>query len=541
MRNLKKYQLLLASLTGGVLLSVAWPANGFAPLLFFALIPFLIIESQILRNREKHSGFAVFFYTYPGFFLWNLLTTWWIYNSTFFGAAMAIIFNALFMAVVFQLFHYFRKVINRSHRNPYESGYFILIVLWISFEFFHLNWELSWPWLQLGNGFASVIKSVQWYEITGVLGGTLWVLLVNILFYRLIVMYFEKHPFRLLQKHSILALVVLVVPIIVSLIMYYSYTEKEHPVNVVVVQPNIDPYGEKFKPEYREKIWENLLGQSMKKADSQTDFIVWPETSIPGSVRLNGPEESYSVRIIRDTISAYFPQAVLVAGADGYEIYDEEKTATARYFSDGECCWDSYNSAFEIDSSGLRAYYNKSKLVPGVERMPYPQFFGFLEKFAIDLGGTSGSLGMSPEPLVFSAGKLPVAPVICYESIYGEFVTHYIRKGAQVIFIITNDAWWGDTPGYRQHFAYASLRAVETRRSIARSANTGISGYINQRGDVIESVPYDEKHVLKNTIHANDKLTIYVRFGDYIGRLASFASLAIFLIVAVRRFFRKKV
>lgn len=540
MKALKKYQLLLISLTGGLLLSIAWPKNGIAALLFFALIPFLIVEEQIFRNQEKYSRFAVFFYTYPGFFLWNLLTTWWLYHASFAGAAMAIIFNSMFMALVFQFFYYCRKTLNRNHLNAHESGYFILIIFWISFEYFHLNWELSWPWLQLGNGFASAIRSVQWYEYTGVLGGTLWILLINILFFRLIQMFLRKSPNKDLQKFSVIPLIILIVPLLFSFIRYNTYVEKYDPVDIVVVQPNVDPYGEKFIAEFREVIWEKLLGQSVEKADFQTDFIVWPETSIPGSVAINNPDEPLAVTRIKDSIASRFPNTVLVSGADCYEIYDTKKTPTARYFQDGDCCWDSYNSALEIDSSGLVNYYHKSKLVPGVERMPYPQFFRFLESFTIDLGGTSGSLGMSDEPKVFSKGKVPVAPVICYESVYGEYVNGYVNRGAQLIFIVTNDGWWGDTPGYRQHFAYASLRAIETRRSIARSANTGISGYINQRGDVLVSVPYWEQHVLRYTLNANDTLTIYSKYGDFPGRISAFASLAVIIVVFVRRISKKK-
>lgn len=523
------------------MLSCAWPKNGIASLLFFAMIPFLIVEEQVFRNTHKYSGFAVLFYTYPGFFLWNLLTTWWIYHASFVGAAMAIILNSLLMAVVFQCFHYIRKIFHRNAPGRYDSGYFILVILWITYEHFHLNWELSWPWLQLGNGFASVLKSVQWYEFTGVLGGTLWILVINVMIFRLIQMFADRHPEKLLRKFSLVLSSVLIVPIVISLIIYYSFSEKSSPVNIVVIQPNVDPYGEKFVPEFRDVIWDKLLGQTLTTADSNTDFIIWPETSIPGSVPINSPEIPQAIIKIRDSLKYNLPGAVLVSGADCYEIYDEKKTATARLFADGECCWDSFNTALEIDSSGQRNYYHKSKLVPGVERMPYPGVFRFLEKYALDLGGTTGSMGTSPEPVTFSSGKVPVAPVICYESIYGDYVSGYIRKGAQLIFVVTNDGWWGDTPGYRQHFAYASLRAIETRRSIARSANTGISGFINQRGDVLMSVPYWEQHALKYTINANDKLTVYVQYGDYIGRISAFASLAVAIIAILRRIAGRKI
>ena len=120
--------------------------------------------------------------------------------------------------------------------------------------------------------------------------------------------------------------------------------------------------------------------------------------------------------------------------------------------------------------------------------MPFASILKPLEKFALDMGGSIGSLGVQEESSVFESSihDIVVAPVICYESIYGEYVSSYILKGAQLIFIMTNDGWWEDTPGYHQLLAYARLRAIENRRSIARSANTGISCFINQRGDILQ-------------------------------------------------------
>ncbi len=531
MARLKKHQLLLLSVLSGILLSIAWPQRGLEVILFGSLVPIFFVEERIFRNRENFSKFAVFFYTFPGFLVWNFFTTWWIYHASLMGAVMAVLFNSMFMAIVVQLFHSCRIILNRRYSNIQYPGYFILVVFWISFEYLHLNWELTWPWLQLGNGFAGSIKSVQWYEYTGVLGGTLWILVVNILLYRLIDMALQSQAYRKMRKISLLLMGVVIFPTITSWFIYYNYEEEIRPIEVMVIQPNVDPYGEKFKPQYREIIWDKLLGQTMGLAGTSPDFIVWPETSIPGSMYINQSEEPHAVTRIKDSLKNSFAGSVLISGADIYEVYDYKKTSTARTFPDGECCWDAFNTALEIDSEGIRDYYHKSKLVPGVERMPYPQLFGFLEKFAIDLGGTSGSMGTSPAPRVFKTGKVPVAPVICFESVFGEYVARYVRDGAELIFIITNDGWWGDTPGYRQHFSYASLRAIETRRSIARSANTGISGYINQRGDVIESVPYWEKHALIDSINANNKQTIYVRFGDYLGRISVFSTLAIFIIV----------
>jgi apolipoprotein N-acyltransferase len=185
-----------------------------------------------------------------------------------------------------------------------------------------------------------------------------------------------------------------------------------------------------------------------------------------------------------------------------------------------------------MEPDGKYQLYHKSKLTPGVEIMPYAKYLGFIENLAIDLGGTVGSLGTDDIRKVFvsSEDSLRVSAVICYESVYGEFFAEFARSGAELIFIVTNDGWWGNTPGHRQHFSYARLRAVETRRSIARSANTGISAFINQRGDVLQESAYWVPAVLKENINANNRVTFYSKYGDYLARISAFVAVLLLLI-----------
>jgi apolipoprotein N-acyltransferase len=195
--------------------------------------------------------------------------------------------------------------------------------------------------------------------------------------------------------------------------------------------------------------------------------------------------------------------------------------------------YDSYNTALLINSNGI-SIYHKSKLVPGVEQMPFPWLFKHIESLAIDLGGATGTLGKQDDRSVFaSAGEAgKVAPAICYESIYGDFMQEYIRRGAGFIAVITNDGWWGDTPGYKQHLAFARLRAIESRRDVVRAANTGISAVINQRGDIIDSRPYWVPASIKAEVNLNSKLTLFSLTGDFIGQVSAWMSL--FLIIYIR-------
>ncbi|MBI3235561.1 MAG: apolipoprotein N-acyltransferase [Bacteroidetes bacterium] len=199
-------------------------------------------------------------------------------------------------------------------------------------------------------------------------------------------------------------------------------------------------------------------------------------------------------------------------------------SSTARDQGNGQFA-DFYNTAIYIANAKPTQIYHKSKLVPGVEKMPFPYLLKFLEKYSINNGGISGSLGVDAEPKVMMGNQAKVGPVICYESVYGDYVREYANKGANLISIITNDGWWGNTDGYKQHLNYASLRAIETRRSIARSANTGISAFIDERGDIYKQSEWWQPTVLTANVTLNERVTFYSMTGDYISIAGIFAGL----------------
>ena len=159
------------------------------------------------------------------------------------------------------------------------------------------------------------------------------------------------------------------------------------------------------------------------------------------------------------------------------------------------------------------------------------------------LGGTKWGYGIQKKRTCFTHPSLnqKAGPIICYESVFGSFITGYVRNGAQALFIITNDGWWKNTNGYKQHLYYASLRAIETRRPVARAANTGISCIIDIRGRrTAESVWWTQTTV-KGEIIPETRITPYVRYGDWLLKMAAIVSaillLAVFIIIPVRSYF----
>jgi len=523
------------SALSGLLLWAGWPENGFTPLLFFALVPLLFIDAELIHHSRPRSGLKFFGYAFLSMLIWNTATTWWIYNSTVEGGIFALLFNSTLMSLAWLFFHRIRKVFGPV------PGYTSFIFFWIAFEYLHLRWDLSWPWLTLGNGFATKVTWIQWYEYTGALGGTLWMLLSNLLIYLFAKSIFGTHEKRIRFINSSIslgsALLLIAVPIAISHYLYNHRTDQGPPCRVVVIQPNVDPYNEKFSGTANEQI-SRFIRLANLHTDARTDFVVGPETAMPDGIWEDEIYYHPQVHRLLKWINGY-PHLNLVIGLSSFKAFEpkEELSETARKFTDTNAYYDAFNTAMLMDRFGAIQLYHKSRLVPGVEKMPYPKVFSFLEKYALKLGGTSGSLGVEKvRHVLVSSEGVAVAPAICYESVFGDFLATYFRKGAELLFIITNDGWWKDSPGHRQHFQYARLRAIEFRRCVARSANTGISGFINQRGDVLQQTKFWTEDSIAETLHRNKKMTFYAHYGDYIGFVSAFFSALLLLLLLFRYF-----
>ncbi len=529
---MKKSRLIYLSILSGLLLAPAWYEFGTGLILLFAMIPLLFIEDFLYENMSEHRPHKAFLYAYITFSVWNLSATWWLWNATIPGMFLAVFINTTLMSLIFWLAHITRRNTSSS------MGHFALIAYWLVYEHFYMYGEINWPWLNLGNGFANDILLIQWYEYTGTFGGTFWVLLVNVLGFILLKHLIQHRTLKnYIIQTSILAGLILI-PIVFSLIRFSTYKEKYNPKEIVVLQPNIDPYGAKFRGMEMERQMEILLHLADSLGTPETDYFVAPETFINDNIWEETLYTNQSMQSIYNFVRTKYPRSHFIVGLTYYKLYHpgEEKSITARPFTETDAWYDMYNAAAQVDTTLVQQVYIKSKLVIGVETMPYPEYLGFLRKLTVRLGGTFRSNGYQEfrENLYSPYDSTGIAPVICYESIFGEFVTDYLKEGAGFIFVITNDGWWGNTPGYRQHHSYSRIRAIETRRSVARSANTGTSSLINQKGQVLQHTNYWEPDVLRGELNVNDKLTFYARHGDYIARIAYFFSLLIMLYTITR-------
>ncbi len=459
-------------------------------------------------------------------FIWNIATTWWIWNASLPGALGAFFANSLIMCLPWLGF----KIVKNKLGEP--LGYISLIAFWLCFEYIHLHdWGLSWPFLTVGNVFASHPQWIQWYEYTGTSGGSLWVLAVNILLFLHIKNNFNRVTDKS-YKNLIAGVLVLILPVVISM-LFQLHKSSPGKNNIVVVQPNIDPY-EKVSTGSIDVQLQKLIQTSEKQIDNNTALLVWPETALftENGIEETKMKENNSLNPLWEFLQQH-PQISLYTGIESFREYDSKATTTARPMSGGKY-YDAFNSSVLLDSSGPLVFYHKSMLVPGVETLPW--FLKFIDSWFEKFGGTTAGYAKQEERAVLNDVKhgYKIAPSICYESIYGEFMSNYVRNGANIICIITNDGWWQETPGYKQLMNYGRLRAIETRKWIARSANTGISCFIDPNGTVIDPQPWDTVAAIKLNTPVNNEETFYVKYGDIISKLATGAAILLILFTLVQ-------
>jgi apolipoprotein N-acyltransferase len=517
-----KLRFTVYSLLSSLLFTFSFLPFGFFPLAYLGFIPLLFLEKEC-RNNASGTTLDVFIFSWLAFIGWTGGTIWWIWNASNGGAIAAVLINSFPMILPVLLLHLSGKKNNRANYN-------LFIFAWLAIEILQFNWDLAFPWLILGNVFSSFTNGVQWYEYTGILGGSFLILIVNTKLFKWIEQYKEGNFIgKELRLFNILFIYIFC-PILGSYFILENFKDykKNNAIktaNVLIVQPNIDPYSEKFNGiGYQEQL-NKMFELAEKKLNAKTQLVVFPETALLGGLYEQELEQDYLIKSCKQFLSKH-PGLMLLTGADTYRTFDPndiKKPITARFYPSVQQCIDAYNTALLLAENNPIQVYHKNKMVPGVERMPYPVVFGFLEQFAIDLGGTSGSLGADGESKVFdNKHHINIAPVICYESVFPDFFSSYKLKGADLYCIITNDGWWGNTPGFRQHLNYAKLRAIENRTPIVRCANTGISAFINDEGEITQQTDWWVPAVIESQVSMHAYNSFYGKNASMIHAICLF-------------------
>ncbi len=525
-----------------LLMSAPFLVKGCGWLALLGFVPLLCMERVASAQGVRH----FWWWHYGTFVAWNFVTTYWVCNATVGGGIFAALANALQMSLVFGAFRW----VKRRMRRPSAVPYLFLAAAWIAWEKYYLTVaQISWPWLVLGNAFAGTVRLVQWYEFTGALGGSLWVWASSLSVFGLMVSLSDgRFSGRWNGKARAAALagtvLVLFGPMVCSAVIWNRYEEvSEGKIPVVIAQPDFDPYN-KFGGMTQDQQTAVLLDQFTQglkemakdsvRADDEAGVLLLAPETFTSDILCNDVPSSRTFRRFRSFLQEH-PDAEILFGASSWTRYEQVSRPSANARKMGEGDWyETHNSALIVDSAGRYGLYQKSKLVPGVEMLPYPSVLGPVDDKL--LGGVAGRcVGQESVSNLMFRQSVPVGCAVCYESVYGEHCASYVRAGARLLTVITNDAWWGDTPGYRQHLNYARLRAVETRRDIARCGNTGISAFIDQKGRILSRTAWWEPAVLRGTVNLSSRETFFVRAGDLVGRICVFLTVLLFVAALIRR------
>ncbi len=496
----------------GLALGLGFPPLPTWPLLAVGFAAMLYLTEQIgLRSLSLKQQL---YYCFHALVLYNVIATWWVANTSLAAGFVANYLNALLMCAPWVLTFLARRHMPKIW--PVAA-----IVFWLAFEYVHFSWQIAWPWLALGHGLASTPSLAQWYSFTGVFGGSLYLAGAGaLIFLRRRVAYASW----------------LVLPLLASLLLGYTWVpapgEQVGEAEILAVQPNLEPHYVKFAVPERDQLHEFklLLEQNLTPS---TQLVVLPETSF-GPLDEATLASAAFAKTWGDALEATGSPAELLAGLSTYVRLPEANGDPAlRSQPDGrggEIFYTSHNTAVGLVKGRTPQVYHKSKLVPGVEFLPYRKLLFVFNPLVESLGGTTAGLGASDSATVLRfSNDIRAAPAICYESLYGEYTADYVRSGANLLVVPTNDGWWDDSPGHLQHLQLGQLRAIETRRYLVQAANSGTSAFVDPWGRVLSETEYDTRTTLTGRVELLSGTSFYVKYGDLIGRVAFGSSLLLLL------------
>jgi len=419
--------------------------------------------------------------------------------------------------------------------NKFASVYFI--AAWLTAELIQSYFQLGSPFYTLGNNLGVNPKLIQWYEFTGAAGGTLWILAGN--FALFISGKALLHDRKLQFKNSITSLGILVLPLVLSFIMFYSYKEKGSKSEVLIIHPSTDCTSVK----YRINIYE-LMDIYLKIMEPQltqnTEYVVLPETAITNAGWVTDLDNNLVFNHFKEQ-TASFPNLKLVTGAITYEAIPDiekingyKKIPGIRYSEKYKTWYFTYNSALQIEKNLPVQMRVKEGLVPYQEYAPYPFIIPHISPVGINF---QFSPREKNKQVFTTENRTKIAALICYELVYGNKFSKTVGAGAEAFFVLLNEGWYQDVPKVKQQFLQLSvIRAIENRRSIAHASNMGISAFINQRGEVVARNESKYPGFLKNEIRLNTRLTMAAALGNYLG----VAALTFIILMISSEFIRKK-
>jgi apolipoprotein N-acyltransferase len=484
-------------ISSALLMSLAYPPLPFGFVIYFALVPLIF--------ALEHKGlFDAFKIGYIFGLVSNSILLFWIGWASAFGAVAApgAIAAILLLCLYTAILTWFYGLVQRRWGM---NSLFFLPFLWVAMEYVRSLTEISFPWLNLAYTQTYYLKLIQYASFTGNYAVSFWIVCLNLIIYLII-----KHKKRIGLAISIFA-VLIILPYIYGWLVMSEKIEKND-IRIALLQGNIDPKV-KWDEKFLDYNIQTFVDMSKEVGKDDVDLIVWPETAAPCYLA----SESFYMNEIQATSNSL--NIPLLVGTNDYKT---EEGGRISY----------YNSVFLFKpQGGYPQTYNKIHLVPFSEKIPYDEKLHISDK--VQLGQSDFSSGKSFT--IFHIPKGKFATLICFESVYPDLVRSFVKRGAEFLVNITNDAWFGKTHGPFQHARIAVFRAIENRISIARCANTGVSMFIDPFGRTSGATKIFVRTTVVGTIPSKLNDTFYTRHGDWFAQGCFLVSFFLILISLIKR------
>lgn len=527
----RKDRLLL--ILSGILMGISFPPFPFPFQLFMlaGLVPFLMVLEKRERLVDLNRA------SYLMSFVFSLITLYWVGSwqkeadpFLMISGGLLIFVNPVFFMIPTTLLYFCRNVFNK------KTALYFFPLFWVTYEYLYMLSDLSFPWLTLGSGLSHFYLFIQAADIVGAVGLSLIVVYINVFITKAI--QFRKTSNRIFKINTAIAAGILAVVLIYGIIRVSTFSISDKKVKVGLIQPNLDPWG-KWTGGKIEDLNADYINLSKQAVSNGAKVIFWPETALPVYL-LDGGFSS-----VLDSIYSFINtnNVYLITGMPDIIYYrqGDKMPDDVKYSKQGNFYYATYN-AILLFSPGTREviHYGKSKLVPFGERVPFVDQLPFLgDAIKWGVGLTGWNVGKDTTvftiPLENRKDKLRVDAMVCYESIYLYFIPRFIEKGADLISVVTNDSWYGNSSGPYQHKEMSVLRAVENRRTVIRAANGGISCIIDPLGRTLTESKMFTSGELTGDIFIQKNETFFTSHPLIIPVISSAFSLWIFGIFILKK------
>jgi len=507
MEAMKKKDILL-SLLSGILLILSFPNFDLEFLAWFALVPLLHAIDGKTLSRSFRLGFLTGIISFFGILYWIIVAAHTYGNIPLTLSVFILLLLVGYLSLFIGAFTFLARLI--QVRSGLQT-YLFTPLLWVALEYLRSFLLTGFPWANLGYSQYLNLPFIQMAEITGAYGPSFVILLVNATLFQIL----HQRPKKAFPIREAILTVLILLAFLIYGYVKMGMVDREMTGNpslrVGLVQGNIDQsikWNESFQRETL-KIYEKL---SFRVAEQKPDLILWPETATPFFFQDAKEYQPFVLDIPKKT------NAFLLFGTPSYKIQKGEVNH--------------YNSAYLVSPSGeLVGKYEKIHLVPFGEYVPLQDLLSFIGSW----GEGIGDFKSGKEIVNFSLPQGQFGVLICFEIIFPDLSRRFVKKGANFLVTITNDAWFGKTSAPYQHFSMAIFRAVENRVFVARAANTGITGLIDPKGKILKQGGIFTEEAINGTIRLSNQKTFYTLYGDIFAWICSVLSILLLANSLIRK------